>query len=164
MRVDIEDSKPFLDRLFARLSANEIQVDHLEMDHICYRVASQERYDELKGALEQEADLLAESMIKGRPICTFKLQKPIFYKNRQIEVFELPAPKPSKPYKEGYEHVEFVLKEDFDTFMAKYPDIQFDESGRDKKYNADIRIQFPDCSVKFHRHSLEYVITVLEKE
>lgn len=153
----------FLDQLFAALAEKRIAVDDLFMDHICYRVATQERYEELKAALMLENQLLTESMIKGRPICTFKLGQGFEYDGRVVDVLELPAPKEGKAYEEGYEHVEFVLKEDFQSFMDRYPEVDFDQSGMGKPLNADIRVQLEKLAVKFHLQSLERVIEI-EKE
>ena len=133
------------------------------MDHICYRVASKKRYEELKATLLQEYELLAESMIKGRPICTFKMSQGFEYYDRLVDVLELPSPKEGKPYEEGYEHVEFVLDEDFTSFMNRYPHITFDQSGMGKPLNADIRVQLGKFAVKFHLQSLERVIEIEKK-
>ncbi|MCH2084275.1 MAG: VOC family protein [Saprospiraceae bacterium] len=159
----LKNPNHFLDQLFAALAEKGIVVETLFMDHICYRVASKKRYEELKAALLQEHQLLAESMIKGRPICTFKLSQGFEYHDRLVDVLELPSPKEGKPYEEGYEHVEFVLNENFSAFMDQYPYINFDQSGMDKPLNADIRLQLGRFVVKFHLQSLERVIEI-EKE
>ena len=53
--------------------------------------------------------LLIESMIGGRPIATFLLTKPMLFRNLTIRCIEVPCPKPGRPYKSGWEHVEFAL-------------------------------------------------------
>jgi predicted metalloenzyme YecM len=158
----LPSAQPFLDHLFTRLAADQIDVQRFKLDHICYRVETEERYLALKEALKKEGTLLAESQIGGRPISTFILHEPIRFRERAIPCLELPAPKPGKAYAEGYEHVEFVIDEPFAAFMARYPHVTFDTKGMQKAVNADIRIQYPDGSVKFHHHSLEYVIRYLE--
>jgi predicted metalloenzyme YecM len=75
---------------------------------------------------------------------------------------ELPSPKKGSEYSEGFEHVEFVIDEPFEAFIKRYPKTLFDKKGQFKKVNADLRIQFENCSVKFHHHSLEYVIKYLD--
>jgi predicted metalloenzyme YecM len=158
----LPDPTTFLLNVMAHLSADQMNVQSFELDHICYRVETEERYLALKEALKKEGMLLAESQIGGRPISTFILHEPIRFRERAIPCLELPAPKPGKAYAEGYEHVEFVIDEPFAAFMARYPHVTFDTKGMQKAVNADIRIQYPDGSVKFHHHSLEYVIRYLE--
>lgn len=153
---------PFLDQLSQQLAVDGIDVHLYELDHICYRVASMERYEALKTRLAQISTLLKETQIGGRPIATYKLHQAILYKNRQIWCIELPAPKADSYYQEAYEHVEFVIQEDFESFMAKYPTIKFDTKGVSKPINADLRIKYKDFSVKFHHYSLEYVIKYLD--
>jgi len=94
----------FLDKLFGYLSEKKIAVSNFELDHICYRVETEERYQALKIALSNLGELLTESQIGGRVIASIKLNDPIIYKNRKIEVVELPAPKQGSFYKEGFEH------------------------------------------------------------
>ena len=153
---------PFLDKLFAALDRDGINTSNYELDHICYRVADLERYRELKTRLSLLGDLLGETTIGGRPIATFQLYKPIGYQNRKIEVLELPAPKAGSDYPEAYEHVEFVIDQPFEVFMAQYPDLKFITKAINKPVNADIQLQYEGFGVKFHRQRLAYVIQYLE--
>ncbi len=152
----------FLTKIFKNLDNINIDVTNYELDHICYRVETVERYDFFKKELIKLGDLLSEKMINGRLISSYKLFEPIIYKERKIWVIELPSPKPNVFYKEGFEHVEFVIDISFDKFKQKYREIKFSEKAINKKINADISIGFEDCSVKFHQNSLEYVIMYLE--
>ncbi len=67
-----------LDAVFAALAAHGLPRD-LPCDHICYRVATMTRYEELREALKSEGVLVSESMIAGRPIATFRLLTPYIY-------------------------------------------------------------------------------------
>jgi len=153
---------PFLHQIFQHLSEDQINVSHYELDHLCYRVETIERYKELKEACSTIGSLLTETLINGRPISTFKLHEPIHYQGRAIELLELPSPKPGSPYAEGFEHVEFVIDEDLDSFVARYPQLSFDTRGMKKAVNPDVRLAYGPLSVKFHRHNLEYVIRYLD--
>jgi len=153
---------PFLDKLFRNLEKDGVNVSDLLLDHICYRVETVEAYDTMKAFLAKNGEELTESIIGGRPIVTFLLNDPIVYKNRTINCLELPAPKNGSFYKEGYEHVEFVIKESFSEIIDRYPNVQFDTKGMQKPINPDIRIAYTDCSVKFHHQTLEYVIRYLD--
>lgn len=154
----------FLSHIFHTLETLKIDVSRLELDHLCYRVETWERYEVLKKMLETEAELLKETMINGRPICTYKLKEAIRYEAREIWVLELPAPKDGSPYQEGFEHVEFVIDTSFEDFMQRYPHITFDTKAMGKAINPDIGIEHDGARVKFHHNSLEYVVKYLEKD
>ncbi len=153
---------PFLDRIFQHLAEDKIEVDDYELDHICYRVETVERYLELKQEFTNYGELLTETIIGGRPISTFKLHTPYRYKKREIYCLELPAPKEGSPYPEGYEHVEFVIQDRFQTFISLYPHLEFKTKGMQKPVNPEISRKYPGMSVKFHHHPIEYVIKYLD--
>ena len=153
---------PFLRRLFATLAADGLDVAGCELDHLCYRVETPERYAVLKAELAGLGELLSEKEIGGRPIATFELADPIRFGDRRIPCLELPAPKPGSPYPEGYEHAEFVIDRPFDDFMRSFPHLKFDTKGMHKGVNPEIRLIYEGFSVKFHHHSLAYVIRYLE--
>jgi len=149
---------PFLDHIFVYLSEKGIVVDTYELDHICYRVETEERYQELKTALRNLGELLTESQIGGRAITSIKLVESIIYQNRKIEVIELPAPKKSSFYKEGFEHVEFVINVPFEVFIETHSHLNFITKDLKKSVNQGVTLKEADFSVKFHHHTLEYVI------
>lgn len=153
---------PFLDRLFEHLQEDEIEVSQFELDHICYRVETLQRYQELVQQLSPLGDLLTETMIGGRPISTFKLLTPIEYQDRTIYCLELPAPKVGSPYLEGFEHAEFVIDVPFAEFMNKYSKCKFKMKGMQKVVNPEISRKYDGISVKFHHHPIEYVIKYLD--
>ncbi|MFN3786768.1 MAG: hypothetical protein ACK4RS_08015, partial [Thiothrix sp.] len=74
----------------------------------------------------------------------------------------LPAPKAGRFYPEGYEHLEFVIDTSLAAFVQAYPHLTFDQSALLKPINPDVSIGYPDCQVKFHEHSLAYVIRYLD--
>ena len=152
----------FLDQLFQKIRETGIDITQLYLDHICYRVATLERYESLKMEVSAQAKLLTESTINGRPIASYLLHNPIQYKDRSINCLELPAPKEGSYYEEGFEHVEFVIRDSFEEFMAKTPDISFQTKGMTKEVNADITLKFGKMAVKFHHHPLPYVIKYLD--
>ena len=157
----IEASQPFLDTLFECLESTGLNVDDLQMDHICYRVEQLEEYLKVKALINAHAMLLTESKINGRSIACFKLDEPILFRSYKLPVLELPSPKLASPYKSGYEHVEFVVNCSLEDFIESYPNIDWDLSGMKKSINRDIRIRFDrDFSVKFHEQSLEAVIKI----
>jgi len=154
----ITDPVIFLDKLFSMLEDIGLDLDKYPLDHICYRTSSLEEYHEKKAALMNVGDLLIESMVNGRLISTFKLSSPIIYKNRHIELLELPAPKTGHQYKSGLEHVEFVTKDPLQKIVDRYPQFAFEVFGIHKKINADITLKLGDYCIRFHNQSLEEVI------
>jgi len=157
------DPTAFLEGLFAALLRDGIDAARFELDHVCYRVATAERYAAMKHALGSEGILLGEHLIGGRPIATYRLDKPYQFRNRTITVLELPSPKPGSAYLEGFEHAEFVVDEDPRSFASHYPSLAWDFTGSDKPKNADVRLNYDGFSVKFHQRSLADVITEEQK-
>lgn len=160
----IGDPQIFLNELFGMLADIELNVEKYEMDHLCYRVATEEEYAEKKQALSLHGELLIESIVNGRPISTFKLHDPIVYKNRKVYLLELPAPKAKHTYKSGLEHVEFVTKEPLQKIIDRYPQYSFEAFGIHKKINADITLKLGEYCIRFHNQSLEEVIKLEKKQ
>ena len=162
--MDIFNSvESFLEKIFLNLGKDKIDVSDFELDHICYRVETLQEYDKLKKELDKTAKLLGETKVKKRFIATYKLSKPIIFRGRKINLLEIPQPSEHAFYKKGWQHVEFVIEEDFQAFMDKYPNVNFKKENIDKEINPELKIEWNDCAVKFHHQSLEHVVTVLEK-
>ena len=156
------DAIPFLDCIFQYLTLKKVDVTSYELDHICYRVETEQQYQYLKKELSNLGELLAESQIGGRAIASIKLEKPILYQNRKIGVIELPAPKKGSFYKEGFEHVEFVIHTPFEDFLKAHPHLNFLTKDLKKSVNQGVTLKETDFSVKFHHYTLEYVIRYLD--
>lgn len=153
----------FLEQLFKSLGDTKIEISlHWDIDHLCYRVDSLNRYEELKTDFLTFARLLIESDVNGRPIATFKLNSPIVFKEWSIDVVELPAPKPSKSTPEGFEHIEVVCDESFSDLEAKYKHLKLDLGGLKKDFNQEFEVDLGERNLKFHHMSLESVIRVEE--
>ncbi len=129
------------------------------VDHLCYRVSTDAEYLEMKNQLLRQAELLGETIIAGRPICTFKMNEPFCVDGFSIPLLELPAPKASSPYPTGFEHAEVVLKESFETIEKKYPHCQFKKSGR-KNLNPELEVSTQTGKLKFHHHPLDRIIEI----
>lgn len=155
------------------LHPSGVDVSKYELDHMCFRVATTEEYNDFMEKLATFGVLLSEVKIGGRKVATFKLNNPHKWKGnsfyatsqfvlgREIPCVELPQPKEKSPYPRGLEHVEFVIDKSFDDFMASYPSLTFDLSGSKKHSNPDIQLKFKgerNVSVKFHHSPLEEVI------
>lgn len=149
------DPSPFLAKLFAQLDKDGIDVSNYVLDHICYRVGSNVRYEEIKEELMKSCELLKEAILRERRISVFRLSEPIVFEGREIWCLELPSPRKDLAFKEGFEHVEFVIDVNFEEFMSKYDSIKFNLVSMHRETNPDIIIEYDGFAVKFHHHKLE---------
>jgi len=149
----------FLKNLIEDLNMNGFDTDDLQCDHLCFRVDSLQKYNQYKLNLLSWGQLLTESVVNGRPISTFQLSMPFKYRNHSISIVELPAPKSGIFYETGFEHAEFIVDEDLESFAKKYSYIGFDGFQK-KMINSELHLQLASGLVKFHRISLERVIEI----
>lgn len=134
---------------------------------MCYRVETDERYNELRRELLRATRLVKPvgepAMVSGRPIATFKFVEPVEAEGWKISYLELPAPKEGSPYEEGLEHAEFVvLGGDLDGFQAAHPHLEpfFKTSGMNKTVNPELGLKEFGMSVKFHELALGKVVRI----
>lgn len=153
-----EEALKFLDKIFIHLSENGVDLNDWFIDHLCYRTSSKENFKLMKEKFKDYGDCLVESEVQGRPIVTYKLFNPIKYKDYLIELIEIPAPKPGKNTKEGFEHIEVVVDISFDELIKLYGHLSLEKKALEKKINPELEIEFDDCAIKFHHQSLEDVI------
>lgn len=153
----------FLEKIFADFNDKNIRIHpYWQIDHLCYRVDSLEKYVELKKSFEQFSKLLIESQVNGRPIATFKLNNPINFQHWCIDLVELPAPKKGKVVLDGFEHLEVVSNLSFKNLRFQYSHLNLDLSGLEKELNPELEISLGERNMKFHTLSLASLIT-LEK-
>ncbi len=156
--MNLTSPHDFLEKIVSSLADKHLTINDLFIDHICYRLSSNARYDELKAHLTKVNELLVESKINGRNISVFKLKAPIKFRHWEIPLLELPAPKSGSHYSEGWEHIEVVTNESLESFMKKHSELDFDLKGFTKPLNREVRLKLGKYSVKFHEQSLEEVI------
>lgn len=160
----IGDYENFLDEILGLINDVGLDLkDFVQIDHICYRTSTLDNYHQKKEELSKAASFLAENQVNGRPISVFRLKPPIFYKQWRIDAIELPAPKESKPFQDGLEHIELVLYDDIPAFLKKYQGKDFDMRAADRSINPEIGLQLGDYSVKFHLLNLLTVVYLEEK-
>lgn len=160
----VGDYSRFLDDVLKRVAdAGFAMTDFVQIDHICYRTVSTENYEEKKSELKSVATLLGETLINGRPISTFRLNKPVLHGPWRIDAIELPAPKLGSEHPEGLEHIEFVLYDDIPTFLKKHSGKPFELRAADRGINPEIGLQLGDLSVKFHLLNLPTVVYLEHK-
>lgn len=155
------EAQVFLEQIFADFQQHQITLaPHWDIDHLCFRVTSEEEYQEFKEHFESYGKLLIESMVGGRLISTYKLNKPVQYLNYKIELVELPAPKKGKPTPTGFEHIEVVCDEPFEVLMEKYKHLTLDTKGLSKELNPELEVVLGERNLKFHHMSLDAVIEI----
>jgi predicted metalloenzyme YecM len=141
----------FLDQFFARLNETGVDITGYELDHLGYQCSSDKDYDKLKQTFSNMGEMFDENIVGGRRVGLFKLNLPILYKNYAILAVELIAPKVGQDYPSALEHAEFVINEKFDTFMVKYPLINWDTSAIDQPMFPLIKLRLGEnIQVKFH--------------
>lgn len=169
MKKLIGDYDGFVDNINKNLA--EIGIDTRSeftiCDHLCYRVGTDERYEEMKTLLGSGATNIGEVPVSGRLISTFELQEPLETGGWVIPWIELPAPKEGSGYEEGLEHAEFVVVKSLDDFRARHSDLPFNDKGMSKVINPELGLKLPGLSVKFHEIALGAVVRLegrLEKD
>ncbi|MES2769879.1 MAG: VOC family protein [Bdellovibrionota bacterium] len=153
------DGELFLTQLMAELQALGVSVSTLRADHLCFRVESHQEYEDHKVFLAGAGILLTEANVNGRAISTYRMTEPFRAGNQVVELIELPAPKAGTEYTKGFEHAEFVIKESFDLFTAKFPHLHFTRSGN-KNINPELCLKTRVGQAKFHYLSLDRVIEI----
>lgn len=150
----IGNYKSFLSKLLSQFNKLNIdQNDIIELDHIAYRVETQDRYKEVKQKLKQFSIYLGEAKVRQRPIASFKLLKPIKHNHYTISCIELPSPSNHYNYPEGLEHAEFVIKGSLYNFQKKYSHLNFTEE-LNNPTNPELKLRFKGFQIKFHTKSL----------
>jgi len=160
----IGDYPKFLDAVLQKVESSGFDMDDfIQLDHVCYRTISLKNYLAKRNELQQVAMLLGENTVNGRPIATFRFNEPIQHKQWRIDAIELPAPKAGSKYKEGLEHIEFVIFDDLKAFLDKYKDKPFEMRAANRGVNPEISLQLEEHSVKFHLLNLPAVIYIEDK-
>jgi predicted metalloenzyme YecM len=161
MKQIIGDYEAFINKISAGLTATGIERSELAMmDHICYRVETEQRYTEMLQALSKLAKLLGESVVSGRKIATFELNSHIKVAGWTVPYLELPAPKAGSPYPDGLEHAELVVIGGLDRFAKKHSNLTFDTKGMSKDLNPELGLKTNLLSVKFHEQPLGAVVRI----
>ncbi|OHD82117.1 MAG: hypothetical protein A2355_07935, partial [Spirochaetes bacterium RIFOXYB1_FULL_32_8] len=141
----------FLDKLFTDIQIKQINVSNFELDHIGYQCSSNEDYDNLKPEFEKIAKLVSENIVGGRRVGIFQLNSPINYKERSIPAIEIIAPKEGQICPSALEHAEFVINEDFESFVGKYSNLDWDKSKVSQPTFPMVNLKLSEFTqVKFH--------------
>ncbi len=158
------DVTPFVSRLLIALAESGLRASEwARMDHIAYRVETEERYRSVKSMLLEADPLVSEELVNGRPISVFKLAEPFEVCGYRIDAFELPAPGRT-PYAEGFEHAEFVIKDSLLDFLKRHESLTFDKSEMEKKLNPGVSLILPGGAAKFREIGILEVVGHRQQE
>ena len=147
----LDNYKEFLDELIKNINAKGIDLSNLYLDHLGYQASSDGDYDKLKPEFEKIGKLVSEAIVGGRRVGIFKFNTPLIYNGKEIPAVELVAPKEGQVCPSALEHCEFVLDTDFETFVKKYSNIQFDTSKINQPTFPMVTLKLSDATqVKFH--------------
>lgn len=165
LQAIIGDYRAFLKKILQEVATEGFDLsDFVQLDHLCYRVASLEAYEIKKRELSTLGTLLGENQVSGRPIAVFRLRQSIIYEKWRVDTVELPAPRKGSPMKEGLEHIEFVLYDDMAEFLAKYAGKPFGMAAANRDVNPEVNLKLPSgYVVKFHLLSLPTVVYLQRK-
>lgn len=153
--VALGDVSKFLNSIFYELKNLDVEVGLYQLDHLCYQTSTSEEYQKKKSEILRFAELISEELRGNRLISTFKLEIPIVFKNHHIYIIELPEPLSDQHYKAGLEHIEFVVGDELDELIIKYPNLDWDISGLKNKMNPELKLKLNRYQVRFHQESLE---------
>jgi predicted metalloenzyme YecM len=147
----LDNYEGFIRKILQKLQELKIEVSDLDMDHIGYQASSDHDYDKLRAEFDKIGKRVSEEIVGGRRVGIYKLFKPLQYRQYANTAIELVAPKDGQVCPSALEHVEFVLKEPFQSFMEKYPNISWDTSAISQSDFPMIKLKLDkDLQVKFH--------------
>ena len=149
----------FFNELRVDLRAADIEISKSwSIDHLCFRCATQNDYQSFFRTFSEYGDLLGEELVNGRPIATFKFKEGLWWDDYYIDLLELPAPKVEGQYKNGFEHIEFVVDESLSCLKNRFHGHSLKLGGLEKPYNSELGLKLKEKSIKFHHQSLESVV------
>ena len=168
-------ARAFLDDWYGRLEqipgglANAVQSHAVQIDHVCFRCASEASYRDALASLKRAGHVVAgSSAVGGREITTVRLRPPIEWRGFVVPAVEVPMPKPGRPKPDGWEHAEVALMrggvegaEHLIRLRKTYPDAPWDAKGLGKALNAELSCSLPGepaFAVKFHHRPLLEVV------
>jgi len=147
----LDNCSNFLEELLENINKLGVDVSDLDMDHIAYQASSNEDYDRLTKDFEKIGKKVSEEIVNGRRVGIYQLNEPVHFKQYSPYAIELIAPKTEQNCKSALEHVEFVLKDSFDSFLKRYPNLPWDTIAINQPMFPMIRLKLTDTTqVKFH--------------
>jgi predicted metalloenzyme YecM len=158
----LDNYKEFLDKLHSDTKGKGVDVSDYYLDHFGYQCSSNEDYDKLKPELMGVAEMVSENIVGGRRVGIFKFNTPLVYDGKEISAVELVAPKDGQDCPSALEHAEFVIDTDFDSFVKRYPNLDWDLTAVNQPTFPMVKLKLSEnTQVKFH---LQPVLEIIEQE
>lgn len=180
----LSQTEVFTDKLINALDELRIRdiCKDFEIDHICVRLKDTADVKSLKQDLELFGEIISVVNVNGREIMIIQLNQPIGLGDWQTYGIELPNPKPNHNYKDGWEHVEFVLSNIENTmdgvreaFTEKFPHLDLEQLKEVYSYSEDephadgdqlpnptIGLKVNGVGLKFHANPIQKVVGYLK--
>lgn len=174
------DVNIFADRLTAALQVLGIlnECRGLDIDHICVRLKNTADVDELKQEISAAGQIVSSTQVNGREISIIQLNEPLAIGGWSTSGIELPYPKPSHAYEDGWEHVEFVLSGVENTmpgvrnaFIKAFPNLLLEtlraryfysedapQAANDQMSNPTIAFKVNGVGLKFHAKPIQEIV------
>jgi uncharacterized protein len=109
MREKLEkEFRLFIDDLEKRLQKVGIDLSKYPVDHICYRVSSDNLFLEMGSVFKNLSLLYTKRIYHERTFYCFFLRKPFVYNSLSFWTVELSEPGGSDDYNEGFQHIEII--------------------------------------------------------
>lgn len=155
----IGDYQIFFSDVLARLAGLSIEVKGMPISHVCYRVATDKEYEKIREQIKAFCRAYTENDFNGRPVSMLLLKTPlVLLPGYSTSLIELPAPKPSRPYPTGLEHVGFVVSKKFSEFQERYRGVITGQKDWGP-YCQPLYVTFGNgATAKFYERSLEEVV------
>lgn len=165
MKDIIGDYEQLIAKADDLLAAHGVELNELvQLDTICYRVETNERYDQLMRQLAHVAVLVSETDVNGRQIAVFEPAVPLQAGRwRTISYIELPQPKLGSFYPEGIDHVQYVTRRGLSDFRKVHSDISFEDKGLASHLNPLLKLSGDNVSVKLHDKHMGSVIQLEQR-
>lgn len=123
----------------------------MEMDHIGYQTASGLEYEKMLPEVAKLGPQIHEAVVRGRRVAIFKLNEKLNYRNYFISAIEVIEPLAGQVCNSGWEHAEFVIGNSFETFLKKYPTVDWDISAINQDTFPMIKLKLENgLQAKFH--------------
>lgn len=140
----------FLDQFFEQIQKAGLDITGLPLDHIAYQASSSKDYEKLLPEFSASGDLISEEIIGERRVAVFKLREPIHYKDYLIPALELIETRAGQQCESAFQHAEFVIREPFEAYIQKYPNIKWDTSSMHRDEFSHLKLNFENgLTLKF---------------
>jgi predicted metalloenzyme YecM len=147
----LSNYKNFIDETIQKIKNLGIDTSDLTIDHLGYQAASDKDYEEKKNELKGLGKIKHDVQVGEVKVAIFQLNTPLKYENQFINAIEIVSPKSEQIEETRWEHIEFVLKETLESFVNKYPNLNWNLEKIDReifpmaslKLDEKTRVKFP---------------------